>query len=107
MKLNKTQRNHAARRASISKIFATTSVTAFAAGFAAQASTDYGPAIWNPPCNANYNTTGSGHKFHVIHDIEGYYLGCISMFKGCGYTAASVHYVVNGKQDAASDAPAG
>ncbi|MDB6025785.1 MAG: hypothetical protein JWM68_2008 [Verrucomicrobiales bacterium] len=81
--------------------------SALALASTAHASTDYGPAIWNPPCNANYYTTGSGHKFHVVHDIEGYYLTTISMFKGCGYTAASVHYLVNGKQDASSDAPAG
>ncbi|MDB6027373.1 MAG: cysteine protease [Verrucomicrobiales bacterium] len=71
------------------------------------ASTDYPPAIWNPPCNANYYTSGSGHKFHVIHDIEGYYASTISYFQGCGFTSASVHYLVNGKQDASSDAPAG
>jgi hypothetical protein len=82
-------------------------VATAAIGFTAQASTDYGPAIWNPPCNANYNTSGSGHKFHVVHDIEGYYLSTISYFKGCGFTAASVHYLVNGKKDATSDAPAG
>jgi hypothetical protein len=36
-------------------------------------STDYGPAIWHPTCNANYYTTGNGHKFHVVHDMEGFY----------------------------------
>ena len=72
-----------------------------------QASTDYGPAVWRPPCNANYNTSGYGHKFHVIHDMEGYYLSSISMLNGCGWTASSVHYLINGKQDASSDAAAG
>ena len=71
------------------------------------ASTDYGPAYWRPPCNANYNTSGYGHKFHVIHDMEGYYLSVISMFNACGYTSASVHYLINGKQDSSSDAAAG
>ncbi|MGI8967346.1 MAG: N-acetylmuramoyl-L-alanine amidase, partial [Limisphaerales bacterium] len=70
-------------------------------------SSDYGPAIWNPPCNADYYTSGYGHKFHVIHDIEGYYLSTISYFKGCGYTSASIHSVVNGLKDSSSDAPAG
>jgi hypothetical protein len=74
---------------------------------AVQASTDYGPAIWNPPCNANWYTSGSGHKFHVIHDMEGYYASVISMFNSCSYTSASVHYLTNGKKDATSDAAAG
>ncbi|MGI8966048.1 MAG: hypothetical protein ACR2H1_08185, partial [Limisphaerales bacterium] len=29
-------------------------------------STDYGPARWTPPCNANYYTSGFGHKCHVL-----------------------------------------
>jgi len=76
-----------------------------AAGFA-QASSDYGPAIWNPVCSGHWYTTGYGHKFHVIHDMEGYYASTISYFKNCG-TSASVHYCVNGKKDATSDAAAG
>ena len=71
----------------------------------AHASGDYGPAIWNPNCG-QYNTSGYGHKFHVVHDMEGYYASTISYFKNCN-TQASVHYCVNGKQDASSDAPAG
>src|SRR4051794_23649107 len=73
----------------------------------AQASGDYGPAIWRPTCNANWYTSGSGHKFHVVHDMEGYYASVISSFTSCGYTAASVHYAVNGLKDASSDYPAG
>src|SRR4051812_31432342 len=73
---------------------------------AANASSDYGPAIWNPACSGHWYTTGYGHKFHVVHDMEGYYASTISYFKNCG-TSASVHYCVNGKQDATSDAPAG
>ncbi|MGI8965038.1 MAG: N-acetylmuramoyl-L-alanine amidase, partial [Limisphaerales bacterium] len=73
----------------------------------AQASSDYGPAIWNPPCNANYYTSGNGHKFHVVHDMEGYYLSVISMFNSCNYSSASVHYLIHGLPDAASDSPAG
>lgn len=80
---------------------------AVSATTAVQGSADYGPAIWNPPCNANYYTSGYGHKFHVCHDMEGYYLSTISYFKGCGFTGASVHYLVNGLQDSTSDAPAG
>ena len=85
----------------------TLACSAIAAVISAEASTDYGPAIWNPPCNANYYTSGNGHKFHVIHDMEGYYLTVISMFDGCGYTSASIHYLVNGKQDSSSDVAAG
>jgi N-acetyl-anhydromuramyl-L-alanine amidase AmpD len=72
-----------------------------------QASTDYAPATWRASCNANYYTTGSGHKFAVIHDMEGYYASTLSMFAGCGWTASSVHYLVNGKKDATSDYAAG
>ncbi len=81
-----------------------------AATFAAAASSlygsaDYGPAIWNPNCG-QYYTSGNGHRFHVVHDIEGYYLSTISYFKNCS-TQVSIHYCVNGKQDTSSDAPAG
>jgi len=77
------------------------------AAIAAQASTDYPGAIYNPPCNANYYTSGSGHNFGVIHDMEGYYASTISMFNSCSFTAASIHYLINGKSDASSDAPGG
>ena len=81
-------------------------VSTLAAGSIAQASSDYGPAIWNPACSGHWYTSGNGHKFHVIHDMEGYYLTTISYFKNCN-TSASVHYCVNGKQDSGTDAPAG
>src|SRR5438270_12012022 len=71
-----------------------------------QASSDYGPAIWNPACNGHWYTSGYGHKFHVVHDMEGYYLSTISYFQNCA-TQASVHYCVNGLQDTGSDHPAG
>ncbi len=80
-------------------------VSAIAAAISAKGSGDYGPAIWNPNCG-QYYTSGYGHKFHVVHDIEGYYLSTISYFKNCS-TQASVHYLVNGKQDSSTDAPAG
>ncbi|MGI8966522.1 MAG: hypothetical protein ACR2H1_10610, partial [Limisphaerales bacterium] len=73
----------------------------------ATASSDYGPAIWNPPCNANYYTSGYGHKFHVCHDMEGYYQSTVSLFNGCGYTSASVHYLTNAKTDYSRDAAPG
>lgn len=84
---------------------ATLFLGAIAAAISTQASTDYGPAIWNPNCG-QYYTSGNGHKFHVVHDMEGYYLSTISYFKNCG-TQASVHYCVNGLKDYSSDAPVG
>ncbi|MDB6122084.1 MAG: N-acetylmuramoyl-L-alanine amidase family 2 [Pedosphaera sp.] len=73
---------------------------------AATASTDYGPAIWRPCASGHWYTSGHGHKFVVIHDMEGYYLSTISYFQRSS-TQASVHYYVNGKKDYASDANAG
>jgi hypothetical protein len=71
------------------------------------ASSDYGPAIWNPPSGCTkYYTSGYGHKFHVIHDMEGYYLSSVSLLRSCSSTV-SVHYAVNGKQDTSTDAAAG
>jgi N-acetyl-anhydromuramyl-L-alanine amidase AmpD len=72
----------------------------------ANASADYAPAIWNQAYSGHWYTSGSGHKFAVIHDMEGYYLSTISYFKQSG-TQASVHYCVNGLKDTSTDAPAG
>jgi len=83
----------------------TIAATIAAAGIT-QASTDYGPAILNLACSGHWYTSGYGHKFHVVHDMEGYYASTISYFKNCS-TSASVHYCVNGVKDASSDAPAG
>ncbi len=77
---------------------------ALSAAFA-HASTDYGPAIWDANCG-QYYTSGNGHKFAVIHDMEGYYLSTISYFNNCA-TSVSIHYLVNGKHDTTSDAAAG
>ncbi|MGI8966564.1 MAG: N-acetylmuramoyl-L-alanine amidase, partial [Limisphaerales bacterium] len=84
----------------IKKTFAATTLALTATSI--QASTDYGPAIWNPL--PNYYTSGNGHKFHVVHDIEGYYASLYSVLKGNG---TSVHYGVNGKKDNSTDAPEG
>src|SRR3954469_9664409 len=73
----------------------------------AQASTDYGPAIYRPMSGCSkWYTTGNGHIFNVIHDMEGYYASTISHLNSCS-SSASIHYMVNGKQDATSDYPAG
>jgi hypothetical protein len=71
-----------------------------------QASGDYGPAIWRPACSGKWYTSGNGHKFAVIHDMEGYYWSSMSYLNQCG-VQASIHYCVNGKKDAASDPSAG
>ncbi|MDB6024957.1 MAG: hypothetical protein JWM68_1180 [Verrucomicrobiales bacterium] len=80
---------------------------AVAAAMSVQGSADYGPAIWRPLCEANWYTSGYGHKFHVVHDMEGYYASTVSWFSSCGMRSASVHYAINGLQDAGSDAPQG
>jgi hypothetical protein len=72
----------------------------------AQASTDYGPAIYREAYPGHWYTSGNGHKFHVIHDMEGYYLSTISYFQR-STTQASSHYCVNGLKDTSTDAPAG
>ncbi|MDB6025680.1 MAG: N-acetylmuramyl-L-alanine amidase, negative regulator of AmpC, AmpD [Verrucomicrobiales bacterium] len=78
-----------------------------AATSAVQASTDYGPAIYKPMSGCSkWYTSGNGHIFCVIHDMEGYYLGSMSYLNNCS-VSASIHYGVNGKQDTSSDAPAG
>jgi hypothetical protein len=77
-----------------------------AAASTVQASSDYAPAIWRPVYSGHWYTSGNGHKFLVIHDMEGYYLSTISYFQQSG-TQASIHYYVNGLKDNASDANAG
>ncbi|MDB6027264.1 MAG: N-acetylmuramoyl-L-alanine amidase [Verrucomicrobiales bacterium] len=71
------------------------------------ASTDYGPAIYRPMSGCSkWYTSGSGHKFVVIHDMEGYYASTISYLNRCDI-ATSIHYMVNGKVDTSSDYSAG
>ena len=73
---------------------------------AAWAQPDYAPATWTPPGCTKWYTTGSGHQFCVIHDIEGYYLSAVSYLNNCNkdtngnwIVAASVNYLVNGVQN--------
>ena len=74
---------------------------------AALASTDYGPAVSRliTGCTKWY-TSGYGHHFCVIHDMEGYYLSTISYLQSCNNTV-SIHYAASGKSDYAGDAPGG
>jgi len=71
-----------------------------------RASTDYPPAIWYPVCSGKWNTGGSGKRFYVIHDMEGYYASGRA-YIARGGVGVSIHYIVNGKQDTSSDYPAG
>jgi hypothetical protein len=76
-------------------------------GVSAYASTDYPPAIYRPMSGCSkWYTTGSGHKFVVIHDMEGYYASCIGYLNRCDIST-SVHYLVNGLKDTTSDYVAG
>lgn len=72
----------------------------------ARASTDYPPAIYREAFKNHWYKTGNGHKFVVIHDMEGYYLATISYFQRSS-TQASAHYCINGLKDNSSDSPAG
>lgn len=59
---------------------------------------DYAPALWAPAASGHWYTTGYGHKFCVIHDMEGYYLSTISYIQQSG-TQVSIHYCVNSLQN--------
>ena len=83
----------------------------------ALAQPDYPPAHWVPPVGCNkWYTSGNGHHFCVIHDMEGYYESSISYLNNCS-VSASVYYLVNGLQNGSdnlghhennpNDAPAG
>src|SRR3954464_11728771 len=69
---------------------------------------DYAPAHWVPTPCGKYYTSGNGHQFCVIHDMEGYYLTSISYLNRCDtdtngsyVVQSSVHYLVNGLQNGA------
>ncbi len=80
---------------------------AFLATSTVQASTDFGPATYRPMSGCTkWYTSGNGHKFVVIHDMEGYYASTISYLNRCD-VSVSIHYMVNGLKDASSDYPAG
>lgn len=84
-----------------------------------KASTDYEPAIYREAYPGHWYTTGNGHRFAVIHDMEGYYLSTISYLQqeSQGNGKVSIHYCVNGlhngsdssghSENRPSDSPAG
>src|SRR5687767_7388794 len=67
-----------------------------------RASTDYGPAVWYPVCSGKWNTSGSGKRFYVIHDMEGYYASGRAYIARCDVNV-SIHYAINGKKDTSTD----
>jgi hypothetical protein len=68
-------------------------------GTLALAQPDYAPAHWTPPVGCDkWYTSGNGHNFCVIHDMEGYYWTTISYLNTCS-VSASVYYLVNGLQN--------
>jgi alpha-tubulin suppressor-like RCC1 family protein/N-acetyl-anhydromuramyl-L-alanine amidase AmpD len=86
-------------------------------GTMAWAQPDYASAHWVPPTGCDkWYTTGYGHSFCVIHDMEGYYEASISYLNTCS-VQASVYYLANGLQNGSdslghhennlTDAPAG
>src|SRR5579862_6664457 len=72
----------------------------FGFALAGRAQPDYPPAIWNQAYPGHWYTSGNGHFFCVIHDMEGYYEATISYFQqptqGGTNSYASVYYCVNG-----------
>jgi hypothetical protein len=50
----------------------------------ALASTDYGPAVWNPAATCNYTAGRTAAISHVtIHTTQGSYASTISWFQNC------------------------
>jgi N-acetylmuramoyl-L-alanine amidase/Repeat of unknown function (DUF346) len=101
-------RVHGRRSVEYLKHFAPISLCTYLLISTAQAQPDYGPAIWRQAYPNHWYTSGNGHHFCVIHDMEGYYLSSISFIQGGGGPEkVSIHYCVNGLKDNSSDAPAG
>jgi N-acetyl-anhydromuramyl-L-alanine amidase AmpD len=77
------------------------------AATAAMALPEYGD-VWRPPSGCTkYYSSGNGHHFCVIHDMEGYYYTAISYLNRCDISA-SIHYAVNGLTDSSDQgAPPG
>ena len=73
-----------------------------AGALTSQAQPDYAGAQYVPPACTKWYTTGNGHSFVVIHDMEGYYQTTISYLNRCDLdtngnfnVAVSVYYAVN------------
>jgi uncharacterized protein (TIGR02597 family) len=67
--------------------------------FGASAQPDYPLAHWVPPSDCTkWYTSGNGHQFCVIHDMENYYEFTLSYLDDCSVNA-SVYYLVNSLQN--------
>ncbi|HOX59827.1 MAG TPA: immunoglobulin domain-containing protein [Candidatus Paceibacterota bacterium] len=90
-----------------SKQLLTLSSVSLVGASAAWATSDYGPAVDRliTACSKWY-TSGYGHKFAVVHSMEGYYLTGTSYLRRCDISA-SCHYTVSGLVDYSGDAPRG
>ncbi|MBJ6982231.1 peptidoglycan recognition family protein [Luteimonas sp. MC1572] len=67
---------------------------AAARGDVGAASTDYGPAIWDPAHSSNYNASRAAAVSAVtLHTAQGSYAGTISWFKN-STSSVSAHYVI-------------
>ncbi len=90
-----------------SKKLLTLSSVSLVGASAAFATSDYGPAVDRmiTAC-AKWYTSGYGHKFAVVHSMEGYYLTGTSYLRRCDISA-SCHYTVNGLVDYSGDAARG
>jgi hypothetical protein len=71
---------------------------------------DYAPAHYAPMSCSKWYTSGNGHKFAVIHDMEGYYESTISYLNRCDLNtngdynvAVSIHYMVNGLKNGSDE----
>ncbi len=71
-----------------------------------QAQPDYADALYIPPACNKWYTSGNGHSFVVIHDMEGYYQDTVSYLNRCDLdtngnynVAVSVYYAVNSLQN--------
>jgi hypothetical protein len=83
----------------------TLTVSLSLAATAAMALPEYGN-VWRPPSGCNkYYTSGNGHHFCVIHDMEGYYYTAVSYLNRCDISA-SIHYAVNGLTDSSDNGAA-
>ncbi|HZM05030.1 MAG TPA: N-acetylmuramoyl-L-alanine amidase, partial [Candidatus Saccharimonadales bacterium] len=74
-----------------------------------RAQPDYANAHWDPPACTKWYTSGNGHLFCVIHDMEGYYEASIALLDTCGTNEdeASVFYLVEGLKDSNDPAAPG
>ncbi len=65
-------------------------------------SPDYPAAFYSPPSCTKWSSSGNGHHFCVIHDMEGYYETTISYLNRCDISV-SIYYMVNSLQNGSDE----